>query len=146
MAGTPVAIPLQTDLKCKGSSMKKLMLITALSLGVFSINAFAEKVSLQFNNVLVGVHQTATGMERIYIEPLADGTVRVSMGRVVPQVVEATVIKDSRPTDGPLSLKLGAVGNLIVGSGFTPDGTQSFALMLGSESIELKPLVYLNIK
>ena len=123
------------------------MLIAALSLGMFSLNASAEKVTLQFNNVLVGVHQTATGMERVYIEPLADGTVRDSMGRVVPQVVEATVIKESIPTDGPLSLKLGSVGNLIVGYGFTPDGTSSRSRLFWVQKIlNSSRLFYLNIQ
>ena len=124
----------------------KTLIFVSLTISAFATSAFAAKVTLRFENTLVGVHQTGSGMERVYVETLADGKVRISMGRVVPQVVEATIVNDLRPTDGPLVLKLGAVGTLAVGSGFNPTGTQSFTLTKGSDTIELHPLVFMDVK
>lgn len=117
----------------------------ALAIGTFSSSAFAEKVNLQFSDVLVGVLNTDSAFERVYVTIQADGKIQLSIGRIPPVILEATVESDQRPSDGPLTLNLGGDRKLIVGSGFTPDGVQSFTLVMGDNSVQLKPLVFLNV-
>lgn len=108
--------------------MKKLI----LALAVFvSSAASAEPVVLK----TLALHSDRIeGIRKLTITPAAGGKLRVTIDpnrcnprgvctkmAVFSEVVEAKLIRDSRPADGDLLMQLTPLVKLSVGSGFTPD-------------------------
>lgn len=116
----------------------------ALVIGMFlSFPALADKVVMNFSH-LSGSLTTAEGVERITVSVEDDGKLKISGSLMTEIVEEPVVIKDDRPLDGSLYLKVGAA-ELEVGSSFTIHGTVSYTLKLAGETVQLQPVVYFNI-
>lgn len=119
--------------------MKKIFL-TATLITMISM-AHAKSLNFQFS----GLSGIIDGSNRIFISQTVDGklNIRSTNGE---ETIEITVIADNRALDGDLELDLGKGRVMIVTSGFAPDGKIQYILQIGSEKIELNPIVYLNLK
>ena len=120
--------------------MKTLLMISALLLAT----SIAQASSVKFESAhLVGIESSTTGgVKRIFITATADGKLIINFD----EVVDAQVISDRRAADGALELNLGKGRTLVVTSGFSADGLTHYYLKTGTETIELKPNVFLNVK
>lgn len=106
---------------------------------LFSVSAFAKKAEMNFSH-LVGLHDD----QRIEVSLTEEGLVRIFGYKIGETVSEAKVLRDMRPVDGPLMMKIGNF-ELSVGSGRTVDQNVSYMLKIDGQWVELKPVVYFRL-
>jgi len=127
--------------------MKKTFLTMAIvfiGVSCWPSRALAAQAEFQAGG-LVGFFQSVEGIEQVFVSVEKDGRISIRGSGFINIIDEPVVIADQRPIEGNLILRVG-VAELTVGSRPRPDGTVSYSLKIAGQSIQLKAILFLQVK